>query len=73
MINKKIVIPHEFSKSTQPGSSLRFFSRRSIVIQLGQSIEFKNNDDNSHYLESVNLQGKLIAFSQRVKSSLDSM
>jgi plastocyanin len=62
MISKKIVIPHEFSKSTQPGSSLRFFSPRLIVIQIGQPIEFKNNDDSSHYLESVNLQGKPDSF-----------
>ena len=31
---------------------------RLIVIQVGHPIEFINEDEKSHYLESVNLQGK---------------
>lgn len=62
MISKKIIIPHELDRSTQLGSSLRFFSPRLIVIKADQPIEFKNEDENSHYLESVNLQGKPDSF-----------
>jgi hypothetical protein len=57
MINKKIVIPRKFSKSTPENKPLKFFSPRLVVIQVNQPIKFINQDENIHYLESVNLQG----------------
>src|SRR2546426_864682 len=62
MISKKIVIPHGFRKSTPPSSTLTFFYPRLIVIQFGQPIEFKNDDENSHYLESVDVMGNPDSF-----------
>ena len=38
--------------------SIRFFDPRLIVVQLGQEVEFKNEDENPHILESVDLGEK---------------
>jgi hypothetical protein len=58
VIRKKIVIPNNFSKPRRPTSSLRFFPPRLTVIRAGQPIEFKNDDENNHSIESVNFKGK---------------
>lgn len=58
MISKKILIPSKFSKSRPENRPLKFFSPRLVVIQVNQSIKFINQDENIHYLESVNLSGK---------------
>jgi hypothetical protein len=58
MITKKIIIPNRFTKSSLKAIDLRFFHPRAIVIQVGQSIQFINEDQCHHYLESVNLKEK---------------
>jgi hypothetical protein len=58
MISKKILIPSKFCRSTPENRSLKFFSPRLVVIQVNQPIKFINQDENMHYLESVNLKGK---------------
>ena len=58
MISKKILIPSKFCRSTPENRSLKFFSPRLVVLQVNQPIKFINQDENMHYLESVNLKGK---------------
>jgi len=62
LINKRITIPPGFSKQSRgrhPHAPLiRFFDPRLIVVRLGQEVEFKNDDENSHIIESVDLEEK---------------
>jgi hypothetical protein len=62
VIRKKIIIPRGFSKPDRNISSFRFFSSRLIVIQIGRPIEFKNEDDNPHFIESVNMEEEADSF-----------
>jgi plastocyanin len=62
LIAKKIIIPPKFSELSRNISSLRFFSPRLIVIQLGQAVEFKNEDEKPHFIESVDLEEKADSF-----------
>jgi hypothetical protein len=71
MISKKILIPSKFCRSTPENRSLKFFSPRLVVIQVNQPIKFINQDENMHYLESVNLKGKPDGFSRRAKLKAD--
>jgi hypothetical protein len=58
MITKKVIIPNRFIKSSTKGTDLRFFRPRAILIQVNQQIQFINEDQCNHYLESVNLKEK---------------
>lgn len=62
LINKRIIIPPGFSKQSRGrhphAPPIRFFDPRLIVVRLGQEVEFKNDDENSHIIESVDLEEK---------------
>lgn len=62
MISKIILIPSKFSKSIPENRPIKFFSPRLVVIQVNQPIKFINEDQNMHYLESVNPKGKSDGF-----------
>ena len=60
MLSKRVIIPPRFSKLSRGrhAESIRFFDPRLIVVQLGQEVEFKNEDEYPHILESVDLEEK---------------
>lgn len=62
MISKRVIIPSGFSKLGLDPSSIRFFHPRLIVVQVGQEVEFTNDDENPHRIESVDLEEKPDSF-----------